>query len=276
MPFIPVQRLLSESPELKNTKKLSRINTDSTRNTVNTSTANPDEEINIVDLIKTELQTQLNTIMPSKIEKGKKGGQKSPETHAETKDMRLDADAMAKIVAEVVSQLTPVLIKAITTAIASCMTSTLTKQITKIEEEQSVQRQYIQQQSLNALYERDKLEQYDRRLNIRINGVEEKEQEVVEELVEQVCAAAKAPIRKEDISACHRIGAKGTTHRAIICRFISRQTQSRVMNNNKNLRGAEGFHNKIFLNEDLTRLRARLFYMVRKSGKVIRASTKNG
>ena len=171
---------------------------------------------------------------------------------------------MANIVAEVVSQLTPVLIKAITTAIASCMANTLTKQITKIEEEKSVQRQYIQQQSLNALYERDKLEKYDRRLNIRINGVEAKEQEVVEELVEQVCAAAKAPIRKEDILACHRIGAK---HRAIICRFISRQTQSRVMNNNKNLRGAERFHNKIFLNEDLSRLRARLSHMVRKSGK---------
>ena len=233
MPFIPVKRLLSESPELKNTKKHSRLNSDSTRNTENTSTVNPDEEINIEDLIKTELQTQLNTNMPPKIEKGKKGGQKSPETHAETKDMRLDADAMAKIVAEVVSQLIPVLIKAITTAIASCMTNTLTKQITKIEDEQSVQSQYIQQQSLNALYERDKLEQYDRRLNIRINGVEEKEQEVVEELVEQVCAAAKAPMRKEDISACHWIGAKGTTHRAIICRFISRQTQSRVMNKKK-------------------------------------------
>ena len=79
--------------------------------------------------------------------------------------------------------------------------------------------------------------------------------------MKQVCAAAKAPIRKEDLSACHRIGAKGTTHRAIICRYISRQTQSRVMTNNKNLRGAEGFHNKIFLNEDLTRLRARLFHM---------------
>ena len=100
--------------------------------------------------------------------------------------MRLDADAMAKIVAEVVSQLTPVLIKSTTTAIASCMKNTLTKQITKIEEEQSVQREYIQQQSLNALYERDKLEQCDRRLDIRINGVEEKEQEVVEELVELV------------------------------------------------------------------------------------------
>ena len=89
--------------------------------------------------------------MPPKIEKSKKGRQKFPETHAETKDMRLDADAMAKIVAE----LTLVLIKAITTAIESCMTNTLTKQINKIEDEQSVQ---IQQQSLNALFERDKLE----------------------------------------------------------------------------------------------------------------------
>ena len=98
----------------------------------------------------------------------------------------------------------------------------------------------------------------------------------MEDLVGKVCAATEAPINRVDISTCHRMGERGNNHRTIICRFISRGTQSRVMKSKKNLRGKDGFHNKVFINEDLTRLRARLFHMVRKSGKVTSASTKNG
>ena len=138
---------------------------------------------------------------------------------------------MAKIVGEVVSQLTPILVKTITTAISVCMTDSMSKEMKKIEKEQATQRQYVQQQTLNALSERDKLEQYDRRLNI--TGVEEQKHEAVEDLVKQVCAATEAPIKKEDIPACHRMGGRGNKHRTIICRFVSRDTQSRVMKNKK-------------------------------------------
>ena len=110
-------------------------------------------------------------------------------------------------------------------------TDSMTKEMKNIEKEQATQRQYVQQQTIIALYESDKLEQYDRRLNIRITGVEEQEDEAVEDLVEQVCAATEAPIKKEDISACHRMGERGNKHRTIICRFVSRDTQSRVMKN---------------------------------------------
>ena len=48
------------------------------------------------------------------------------------------------------------------------------------------------------------------------------------------------------------------------------------MKNKKKLRGKEGYNNQVYINEDLTRLRARLFYLVRKSGKVTSTSTKNG
>ena len=80
------------------------------------------------------------------------------------------------------------------------MTDSMTKEIKKIEKEQDTQRQYVQQQTLNALYERDELEQYDRRLNIRITGVEEQEHKAVEDLVEQVCAATEASIKQDYIS----------------------------------------------------------------------------
>ena len=235
----------------------------------------------IEKLIKTELQRNLNENMTQKKEKGKSSTHKSPAKErngggSDAAGLRLDAEAMAKIVGEVVSQLTPILVKTITTAISVCMTDSMSKEIKKIEKEQATQRQYVQQQTLNALYERDKLEQYDRRLNIRITGVEEQEHEAVEDLVEQVCAATEAPIKKEDISACHRMGERGNKHRTIICRFVSRDTQSRVMKNKKKLRGKEGYNNQVYINEDLTRLRARLFHLVRKSGKVTSTSTKNG
>ena len=72
----------------------------------------------------------------------------------------------------------------------------------------------------------------------------------------------------------HRMGERGNKHRTIICYFVSRDTQSRVMKNKKKLRGKEGYNNQVFINEDLTRLRARLFHLIRKSGKV--TSTKKG
>ena len=227
----------------------------------------------IEKLIKTELQKNLNENMTQKKEKGKSSTQKSPAKESngggsDAAGLRLDAEAMAKIVGEVVSQLTPILVKTITTAISVCMTDSMSKEMKKIEKEQATQRQYVQQQTLNALSERDKLEQYDRILNIRITGVEEQEHEAVEDLVKQVCAATEAPIKKEDISACHRMGERGNKHRTIICRFVSRDTQSRVMKNKKKLSGKVGYNNQVYINEDLTRLRARLFHLVRKSGKV--------
>ena len=161
--------------------------------------------------------------MTQKKEKGKSSTQKSPAKErngggSDAAGLCLDAGAMAKIVGEVVSQLTPILVKTITTAISVCMTDSMSKEMKKIEKEQATQRQYVQQ-TLNALYERDKLEQYDRRLNIRITGVEEQEHEAVEDLVEQVCAATEAPIKKEDISACHRMGEREQTshHHLQVC-----------------------------------------------------------
>ena len=155
----------------------------------------------IEKLIKTELQKNLNENMTQKREKGKSSTQKSPAKErngggSDAAGLRLDAEAMAKIVGEGVSQLTPILVKTITAAISVCMTDSMSKEMKKIEKEQATQRQYVQQQTLNALYERDKLEQYDRRLNIRITGVEEQENEAVEDLVEQVCAATETPIKR--------------------------------------------------------------------------------
>ena len=146
------------------------------------------------------------------------------------------------------------------------MTDSMTNEMKKIEKEQATQRKYLEQQSLNALCERAKLEQYDRRLNIRITGEEEQEHEAVEDFVEQVWAATETPIKKEDISAWYRMDERGNRQRTIICRFVSRDTQSKVMKNKKKLRGKEGYSNPVFINEDLTRLRASLFDLTRKKG----------
>ena len=137
--------------------------------------------------IKTELQKNSSENMTQNKEKGKLSTQKSPIKErngggSDAAGLRPDAEAMAKIVGEVVTQLTPILVKTITTAILVCMTDSMTKEMKKIGKEQATQRQYVYQQTLNALYERDKLEHCDGRLNIRITGVEEQKHEAVEDI----------------------------------------------------------------------------------------------
>lgn len=78
-----------------------------------------------------------------------------------------------------------------------------------------------------------------------------------------------------DISACHRLGRKGERPRNIICRFVSRQTRYALMQNRKNLKNKEGF-GRVYVNDDLTQMRQKLFGIVRQCDRVARASTKDG
>lgn len=78
-----------------------------------------------------------------------------------------------------------------------------------------------------------------------------------------------------DISACHHLGRRGERPRNIICRFVSRQTKYKLMQNRTNLKGKDGY-SITFINEDLTQLKQRLFNVVRQSERVARANTKDG
>ncbi|KAL7375153.1 hypothetical protein ABVT39_012820 [Epinephelus coioides] len=62
---------------------------------------------------------------------------------------------------------------------------------------------------LESRYKEDELEQYSRKENVRINGIEETDEETEDQLVEKVCqlaAAAGTTVTEKDISTAHRLG----------------------------------------------------------------------
>ena len=63
-------------------------------------------------------------------------------------------------------------------------------------------------------------------------------------------------ICKIDISLCHRLPARGQSGKPIIVKFVRRETKLAMMKKKKGLRHQSG--GPIYINDDITQLRARL------------------
>ena len=134
----------------------------------------------------------------------------------------------------------------------------------------------------------DDLEQHGRKGSIRVFGLpEDTPGQVDEKIVTLVNEHLKVrpPIALEDVEVAHRLGkppeqtvvlesdqaASQTrpTTRAVIVRFASRRTKSRVMKEKKNLKTnpfmrANGTPASVYLTDDLTKRRAQLAYQARQ------------
>jgi len=111
----------------------------------------------------------------------------------------------------------------------------------------------------------DAIEQYSRRNTVRIRGIPEdpKVDNVAGNtdsvVIEVVKAKMGIDIFENDIIRCHRIGKAGDgIQRDIIVKFICHRKKTQLMGARKKLAGSG-----IFINEDLTSLRAKLSYKVR-------------
>ena len=82
-------------------------------------------------------------------------------------------------------------------------------------------------------------------------------------------------ITKDDIADCHRVGRFHDGSRPIIVRFVNRRKRTEVMRNKKALRDKDECK-KVYLNDDLTSLRARLLKYVKDLPKVDKAWTIGG
>ena len=193
-----------------------------------------------------------------------------------------------QLTTSIVNSLMPALTTAITTAIQAAMAGFLNSIEEKIEEKakQSVNKitEKVQRQQLLLKYEKDALEQYSRRETLRIHGLIENEGETNEELTEKLLTLCRdtgvGDIAASDISVCHRIGAKRrngrpVANRPVLCKFVSRNIKTKVLKNKKNLAGKEPY-DRVYVNEDLTGLRARLFAFARKHANVEKATTSDG
>lgn len=117
----------------------------------------------------------------------------------------------------------------------------------------------------------DSLEQYSRRNSLRITGVPEKDTEdlYVETLkLVNDQLQVSPPIVAADIDRVHRIGPRPSpgklTSRTIILKMATYQGRASIYKNRSKLRHC---HEKIFINEDLTKKRSRLFWEARQCKK---------
>ena len=104
-------------------------------------------------------------------------------------------------------------------------------------------------------FELDRLQQYSRRENIRVYGIDETADECTNTIIVKLAYDMGVAISEQELS--HRLGRKtGNKPRPIIVR---RDTKTRMMRSKKELRGLTGYRN-VFRNDDLTTLRSRLVY----------------
>lgn len=103
--------------------------------------------------------------------------------------------------------------------------------------------------------EKDNMEQFSRRNNLRIFGIKERQgektQDVVVNLIEE---KLKLKIKPEDIEACHRVSTKTENkERPILLKFTSGIARNDIYYRKKELKGT-----KIAIREDLTHRRKEL------------------
>ncbi|MEW8546444.1 MAG: hypothetical protein AB2693_23245 [Candidatus Thiodiazotropha sp.] len=121
----------------------------------------------------------------------------------------------------------------------------------------------------------DDLEQYGRRMNVRIAGINEVESEDTDQVVMDFAKSINVDIRPEDIDRCHRVKrreresnltagppAQGDARpREIIVKFTNSKARLALMKGRDTLRRSMS---NIFINEDLTAGRKELTFECRK------------
>ena len=121
----------------------------------------------------------------------------------------------------------------------------------------------------NLEFASDKQEQYSRRNCLRISGVKEHEGEETDKIVIDLCNSIGVRLSEADIDRSHLIGRQiGSKPRQLIVKFTSYRMRRSVY---KARSAMKTTNNNVFINEDLTRVRNKLFYDARQllKGKAV-------
>ena len=130
----------------------------------------------------------------------------------------------------------------------------------------------------------DEAQMYSRRSSVRIFNIPEEKDESTDDIVCRLGEAIGADIFYDDIDRSHRIGRQDKDKpRPIICKFLSYQSKLALMQRKKKLKTLDVKKvfktDSIYINEDLTKERARLAKTARdlkKSGKILDTWTRDG
>ena len=118
---------------------------------------------------------------------------------------------------------------------------------------------------------------YGRRNGVRLHGIPENSTENTDEIVMKIARKIGADIPDMALSRSHRVGPKQQGKpRPIIVKFIGHSYKTRLLKNKNKLRESTP---PIFINEDLTKMRADLAKRERnlkKDGKILDTWTRDG
>ena len=145
---------------------------------------------------------------------------------------------------------------------------TLNKQIEEQNEEYKTLKRATEKSKNKTDETINNLEQYGRRNNLRIYGIQENNTEDAETTADVVVQTLNNKIEnlnlaKQQIDISHRMGKQTNAngkHRQIIVKFVSRMTREKIMSRKKQLKGTN-----IFIGEDLTRLNNRVLTSIHKN-----------
>ena len=119
----------------------------------------------------------------------------------------------------------------------------------------------------------DAIEQYARKEKVRKFAVEEQTGEDMYQQVVDVVRGTVVEVCRSDISVCHRLPARGQSGKPNIVKFVRRETELAVMKKKSGLRHQSG--RPIYINDDITQLRARLLKSLKETPDVKAASMIN-
>lgn len=128
-------------------------------------------------------------------------------------------------------------------------------------------------QKQRQAFDIDRLEQYSRRENVRIRGIPCNDGEDTTKLVLDLAKECGVEMSKNDISTSHRLQAKNNSTAPVIVRFVRKEMKIELMRAKKVLKAKK---KQIFIDEDLTPLRARMYHSLRKDPDISAVWTRDG
>ncbi|CAN7975382.1 unnamed protein product [Ixodes persulcatus] len=135
----------------------------------------------------------------------------------------------------------------------------LNKKVSKMESAMSKQEMEIRELKTTV----DNMEQYSRRKNVEIHGIQKKENENLLEIIQCLANKLQLPVPATgDVEAVHRLSAREGKIPPIIVRFNERSARDQWLTKRVALR-----QEKIFINENLTKSVRELLWSVRQCAK---------
>ena len=131
----------------------------------------------------------------------------------------------------------------------------------------------INNQMRKQFYQIDQTEQNSRGDNFIIKGIAEEDDEILQQKIIDIAMKTEVTLEPADIKAHYRMGSKaspGRFPRPIMVQLNNRSKRTKIMIGKKKLGSGQ------FIEEDLTKLRSKLHYEIRRNENTTKTWTING